>query len=133
MCVSEGTDKFINMNQCRKWTTPEYICYWKVVRPETKVGVAFGLIAARKYGTDMTLEKAMQGRAEAYRTLLREGTTALLNSYNSIQFPFHPLGVIEHMNSALSGTKEQALYTALKFMRANSGNGQVPCKFTPCK
>lgn len=112
---------------------PEYRCYWKVINPDLKVGVVFGLIAARKYGTDMTLWEGMQGRGEPYKTLLREGTTALLNSYNSVQFPYHPLSVVQHMNWALMGSTQQVMHTALNFLRANSGNGRTTCKFNPCK
>lgn len=112
---------------------PEHRCYWKVVTPDTKVAVVFGLVAARKYGTDMTLVQSMNGRADPYRTLLREGTTALLNSYNSLQFPYHPLDVIQNMNWALMGSTQHVLRTALRFMRANSGNGAATCKLTPCK
>ncbi|CAL5377045.1 hypothetical protein CsSME_00009219 [Camellia sinensis var. sinensis] len=115
------------------WTMPGYECYWKAVTPDMKVAVVFGLIAARRYGTDMTLRQGMEGRGDPYRTLLREGTTALLNSYNSIQFPYHPLGVIHHMNWALLGSTRLVLHTAIRFMRANSGSGKVSCKFTPCK
>lgn len=118
---------------CRKWLMPEYRCHWKVVTPDTKVALVFGLNAAERYGTDLTMWKGMQGKGEAYKTLLREGTTALLNSYNSIEFPYHPLAVIERMNWALTGSNEQVLQTALKFMRANSGNAHLSCKFTPCK
>ncbi|KAL0422878.1 UNVERIFIED_CONTAM: putative amidase [Sesamum latifolium] len=127
---------FLEASACpyQKWMMPEYRCYWKVVTPDTKVAVVFGLIAANKYGTDMTLGQAMKGRGDPYRTLLREGTTALLNSYNSIQFPYHPLGVIQHMNWALMGSTRHVLHTALSFMRANSGTGtNATCRFTTCK
>ncbi|KAK4340446.1 hypothetical protein RND71_041908 [Anisodus tanguticus] len=117
----------------QSWMMPEYRCYWKVINPDSKVGVVFGLIAARKYGTDITLWEGMKGRGEPYKTLLREGTTALLNSYNSVQFPYHPLGVIQHMNWALMGNTQQVMHTALRFLRANSGNGRFTCKLNPCK
>ncbi|XP_027353911.1 uncharacterized protein LOC113864426 [Abrus precatorius] len=116
-----------------KWTVPEYKCYWRGVNRDTKVAVAFGMVAARRYGTDITLWNALQGRGDPYRTLLREGVTALLNSYNSLQFSYHPLGVVEHMNSALMGSTRSVLLTALRFKRANSGAGNVTCKFTICK
>ncbi|KAL3539063.1 hypothetical protein ACH5RR_002429 [Cinchona calisaya] len=126
---------FVEASACpyQKWMMPEYRCHWKVVTPDTKVAVAFGLIAGQRYGTDLTLWGGMQGRGEPYKTLLREGTTALLNSYNSIQFAYHPLGVIELMNWALLGSTEQVLHAALKFMRANSGNGHLSCRFQACK
>ncbi|XP_042493757.1 protodermal factor 1 [Macadamia integrifolia] len=125
---------FLEASACptQNWLMQEYRCYWKVVSPETKVAVAFGLIAAKSYGTDMTLQEGLLGRGDLYRTLLREGTTALLNSYNSMQFPYPTLGVIEHMNMALLGSSSQVLLTALRFKRANSGFGKVGCKFTPC-
>ncbi|VFQ65872.1 unnamed protein product [Cuscuta campestris] len=129
---------FLEASACPygKWIMPEHRCYWKVVSPDTKVGLVFGLLAARKYGTDMTLWEGMNGRGEAYRTLLREGTTALLNSYNSLQFPYHPLGVVARMNWALAtGSTPQVLHTALGFMRANYGYGQsaaATCRFTSC-
>ncbi|CAA2940369.1 protodermal factor 1 [Olea europaea var. sylvestris] len=126
---------FLEASACshQQWMMPEHRCYWKVVTPDTKVAVVFGLVAARKYGTDMTLVQSMNGRADPYRTLLREGTTALLNSYNSLQFPYHPLDVIQNMNWALMGSTQHVLRTALRFMRANSGNGAATCKLTPCK
>lgn len=127
---------FLEASACpyQKWIMPEYRCYWKVLSPDAKVGVVFGLLAARKYGTDMTLWEGMTGRGEPYRTLLREGTTALLNSYNTLLFPFHPLGVVERMNWALMGSTQQVLHTALSFMRANSGISQPTstCRFTSC-
>ncbi|KAK3028467.1 hypothetical protein RJ639_040036 [Escallonia herrerae] len=125
---------FLEASVCpfQKWTMPEHRCYWKVVSPDTKVAVAFGLVAARRYGTDMTLGQSMRGRGDPYRTLLREGTTALLNSYNSLQFPYHPLHVVQHMNLALMGSTRQVLLTALRFLRANSGNSNTPCRFTAC-
>lgn len=114
---------------------PEYKCYWRGVNPDTKVALAFGLLAARRYGTDISLWQGLRGRGDPYRTLLREAITALLNSYNSIQFPYHTLGVIQHMNWALlSDNTHTVLMTALHFLRANSGYGtNVSCKFTPCK
>ncbi|GMY05513.1 protodermal factor 1 [Fagus crenata] len=126
---------FLNASACphESWTMPEYKCYWRAVNPDTKVAVAFGLLAARRYGTDMTLWQGLQGRGEPYRTLLREGTTAFLNSYNSLQFPYNAIGVIQRMNWALMGSSRNVLLTALRFRRANSGYGQLSCKFTPCK
>ncbi|PON55087.1 hypothetical protein PanWU01x14_190150 [Parasponia andersonii] len=112
---------------------PEYKCYWRVVNPETKVSVVFGSLAARRYGTDLTLWGALQGRGDPYRTLLREGVTSYLNSYNSLQFSYNTIGVILHMNWALMGSPRSVLLTALRFRRANSGHGVVSCKFTPCK
>ncbi|XAR59053.1 hypothetical protein NMG60_11014684 [Bertholletia excelsa] len=126
---------FVEASACPywNWTMPEYRCYWKVLTPDTKVAVVFGLVAERKYGPDMTLGQAMQGRADPYRTLLREATTALLNSYNSMLFPYHPLGVIQNLNWALVGSTRQVFRTAIRFRRVNSGNGKVGCRFTPCK
>ncbi|XP_052183882.1 uncharacterized protein LOC127795938 [Diospyros lotus] len=126
---------FLHPSACPywSWTMREHKCYWKVVAPDTKVAVVYGLVAARRYGTDMTLWKAMQGRGDPYRTLLREATTALLNSYSSFQFPYHPLVVIQDLNWALIGSTRRVLHTALRFKRANSGYGKVGCKFTPCK
>ena len=112
---------------------PEYKCYWRLVTPDMKVAVVFGLVAGQRYGTDMSLGMALKGRGEPYRTLLREATTALLNSYNSIQFAYHPLGVIQDLNLALMGSTRAVLRTGLRFMRANSGYGKVSCKFTTCK
>lgn len=46
---------------------------------------------------DMLLWKGLQGN-DPYIILLREATIALLNSYNIVQFPFHPLIVIQDTN-----------------------------------
>ena len=117
----------------RNWTTPEYKCFWRAVNPDTKVALIFGSVAARQYGTDLTLWGALQGRGDPYRTLLREGVTSFLNSHNSLQFPYNTISVIQHVNWALMGSQRSVLLTALRFMRANSGHGTVNCKFTTCK
>ncbi|MBA0581074.1 hypothetical protein Gorai_023265 [Gossypium raimondii] len=115
------------------WTMPEYKCYWRVLNPETKVSLIFGPLAARRYGSDMTLWESLQGRGDPYKTLLREATTALLNSYNTLQFPYNSIGVVTRTNWALMGSTRGVLITALRFIRANSGSGRVTCKLTPCK
>ncbi|KAL5725734.1 hypothetical protein ACHQM5_008850 [Ranunculus cassubicifolius] len=116
------------------WLRPEYRCHWRFVHPDTKVVVAFGLIAGRRYGTDMNLWQGIQGRGDIYRTLLREATTALLNSYNSIQFRYPTLIVLEQLNWALMATPKDALLMALRFKRANSGYGNAThCNLTTCK
>uniref|UniRef100_A0A7N0TD94 Uncharacterized protein n=1 Tax=Kalanchoe fedtschenkoi TaxID=63787 RepID=A0A7N0TD94_KALFE len=117
----------------QSWTMPQYRCYWRAVNPDTKVALVFGPVAAERYGTDVTMWQSLQGRGDPYRTLLREGTTAYLNSLNSLQFPYNTIAVVAHMNSALLGSQNQVLLTALRFIRANGGyNGNTPCKFTPC-
>ncbi|KAK6916687.1 hypothetical protein RJ641_019548 [Dillenia turbinata] len=118
--------------QPMNWTMPQYSCFWKMVNQDTKVTVVFGPLAAARYGTDMTLWGGLQGRGNLYRTLLREATTALLNSYNSIQFAYSSLSVIGNLNAALMGSPREALLTALRFRRANSGFGRVPCRFSHC-
>ncbi|GLT86109.1 hypothetical protein SLE2022_042710 [Rubroshorea leprosula] len=117
----------------QNWKMQEYKCYWRVLNPDSKVAVVFGPIAAARYGTDITLWEGLHGRGDPYGTLLREATTALLNSYNSLEFPYHTLGVITDMNLALRGSTHSTLLTAWRFMSANSGFGRLPCKFTPCE
>ncbi|KAI3736358.1 hypothetical protein L6452_15897 [Arctium lappa] len=128
---------FLEASACpyHMWTMPEHECYWRVLSPDLKVAVVFGPLAGQKYGTDLTLRGSMTGRADPYKTLLREATTALLNSYNSIEFPYHPLDVVQRLNYALiGGSTRQVLMTALRFLKANSGQpGNVTCKFTTCK
>ncbi|KAK4836289.1 hypothetical protein QYF36_021023 [Acer negundo] len=127
---------FVEASACphQNWTMPEYKCYWRVLNPDTEVALIFGPIASRRYGTGMTLWQGLQGRGDPYRTLLREATTALLNSYNSVQFPYNTVAVVTHMNQALMGSPRSVLLTALRFMRANSGSpNNVSCKFTTCK
>ncbi|GMH23660.1 hypothetical protein Nepgr_025503 [Nepenthes gracilis] len=114
------------------WLMPEYKCYWKVVHPDMKVALIFGPSAARIYGMEMTLQVGLQGRGDLYRTLLREGITALLNSYNSFYFPYNPFRVVESLNKALMGSPRSILRTARRFMKANSGHDQVTCKFKAC-
>ena len=91
--------------------------------PGTKVEKAFGKRAGHHYGGEMTLLEALHGRGDVYRTLLREATTALLNSYDSEIFLYPAISVILHMNQALSTTPQQALEVVLRFKRANSGAG----------
>ncbi|XP_010467391.1 PREDICTED: CASP-like protein 4A2 [Camelina sativa] len=122
---------FVEASACshQLWMKPEYRCYWRAIGPDTKVAVAFGLVAGRRYGTDMTIREALDGRGEAYKTLLREATTALLNSYNSLGFPYNSISVITHTNLALLGNSQHdVLMTAIRFIKANSGT----CRFTVC-
>ncbi|XP_074332921.1 uncharacterized protein LOC141670813 [Apium graveolens] len=125
---------FFQASACpsQMWAMPENRCHWRVLIPDLKVALVFGPLAARRYGTDVTLLVSMSGRGDPYKTLLREATTALLNSYNSIQFPYRPLSVIIRTNYALLGSTRDVLRTALHFMQANSGYGNVTCNFTPC-
>ena len=51
--------------------------------PGTKVEKAFGKRAGHHYGGEKTLLEALHGRGDVYITLLKEATTALLNSYDS--------------------------------------------------
>ncbi|KAL5725742.1 hypothetical protein ACHQM5_008857 [Ranunculus cassubicifolius] len=130
------TFPFFQVSACSHeiWLRPEYRCHWRFVHPDTKVVVAFGLIAGRRYGTDMNLWQGIQGRGDIYRTLLREATTALLNSYNSIQIRYPTLIVLEQLNWALMATPKDALLMALRFKRANSGYGNaIHCNLTTCK
>ncbi|KAJ0434479.1 putative protodermal factor 1 [Helianthus annuus] len=128
---------FLEASACsyRMWMMPEYKCYWRVLSPDLKVALVFGPLAGQKYGNDITLRGSMMGRGDPYKTLLRESTAALLNSYNSLRFPYHPLDVVGRLNTALmGGSTRQVLMTALRFLRANSGSpGNVTCKFTTCK
>ncbi|XP_065867549.1 uncharacterized protein [Euphorbia lathyris] len=128
---------FLEPSACshQKWSMAEYRCYWRAVNPDMKVAVVFGPIAGRKYGNDISLWQALQGRGDPYKTLLREATTALLNSYNSVQFPYNALSVVTHTNWALMGSQRSVLLNALRFIRANSGSASPnsTCKFTPCK
>ncbi|KAF9608398.1 hypothetical protein IFM89_009764 [Coptis chinensis] len=108
------------------WASPEYGCHWKMVRPNTTVASIFGENAARKYGTFMNLLEGLQGvgvAGDSYRTLLREGIAALLNSYSKTNFIYPPLYVLDGMNRALLGTPDQALLMALWFSDANTAYG----------
>ncbi|EAY94022.1 hypothetical protein OsI_15800 [Oryza sativa Indica Group] len=49
--------------------------------PSPPVAMVFGPVAMQRYGPDMTLREALDGRGDIYRTLLREATAALLNAY----------------------------------------------------
>ncbi|KNA07251.1 hypothetical protein SOVF_173610 [Spinacia oleracea] len=115
------------------WMKAEYKCYWRAVKPDMAVGLIFGPLAAEKYGNDLTLWKGLQGKGDPYRTLLREGVTALLNSYNSLKFPYNAVQVFHNLNTALMGSTNGVLLTALRFKRANTGYGHVPCKLQACK
>ncbi|CAN6485344.1 unnamed protein product [Victoria cruziana] len=125
---------FLQPSACsyRYWLMPQNRCNWRVVGPETKVALAFGLAAAQKYGTDITLREGLLGRGDLYRTLLREATAALLNSYNSVRFEYPTLRVLWDMNQALQGTAAQATRQALRFRRANGGSRDVACRLASC-
>ncbi|RLN09268.1 homeobox protein engrailed-1 [Panicum miliaceum] len=125
-----------------QWASPEHRCHWKVVTPNTTVAMAFGPLAAQRYGSELTLRDALEGRGDMYRTLLREATAALLNAYyNAPGGPFlYPTtaSVIDHMNGALLSSTQRVLIEGARFRRANAGGGgpagrtRLPCDFTPC-
>jgi hypothetical protein len=122
-----------------KWAAPEHPCYWKVVTPNTTVAMAFGPLAAQRYGSEVTLREALDGRGDVYRTLLREATAALLNAYlNAPGGPFlYPTtaSVIDHMNGALRSSVQRVLIEGARFRRANTGGGgrtRLSCDFKPC-
>lgn len=122
-----------------KWSAPEHRCYWRVLTPNTTVAMAFGPLAAQRYGSELTLRDALEGRGDMYRTLLREATAALLNAYyNTPGGPFlYPTtaSVIDHMNGALLSSAQRVLIEGARFRRANSGGGgtaRLPCDFMPC-
>ncbi|CAN6227150.1 unnamed protein product [Urochloa humidicola] len=125
-----------------QWASPEYRCHWKVVTPNTTVAMAFGPLAAQRYGSELTLRDALEGRGDMYRTLLREATAALLNAYyNAPGGPFlYPTtaSVIDHMDGALLSSTQRVLIEGARFRRANAGGGgpagrtRLPCGFTPC-
>ncbi|KAG0477878.1 hypothetical protein HPP92_012597 [Vanilla planifolia] len=129
---------FLEASACSydKWLMPEFRCHWRVVQPETLVGVAFGPLAYARYGPGATLWNGLHDRGEVYGTLLREATAALLNSYENFRFAFPTLSVLSEMNYALLGTRRDALMVALRFRRANygmsGGCAPVGCKFAPC-
>jgi hypothetical protein len=122
-----------------KWAAAEHRCYWKVVTPNTTVAMAFGPLAAQRYGSEVTLREALDGRGDVYRTLLREATAALLNAYfNAPGGPFlYPTtaSVIDHMNGALLSSVQRVLIEGARFRRANTGGGgrtKLSCDFKPC-
>uniref|UniRef100_A0ACD5TL04 Uncharacterized protein n=1 Tax=Avena sativa TaxID=4498 RepID=A0ACD5TL04_AVESA len=125
-----------------RWALPEHRCHWKVVTPNTTVAMAFGPLAAQRYGPDMTLRDALDGRGDSYRTLLREATAALLNAYyNAPGSPFlYPTtaSVIDHLNGALLSSAQRVLIEGARFRRANAGGGgpagrtKLPCELAPC-
>ncbi|KAJ1277423.1 hypothetical protein BS78_04G002600 [Paspalum vaginatum] len=125
------------------WASPEHGCHWRVVTPNTTVAMAFGPLAAQRYGPELTLRDALEGRGDVYRTLLREATAALLNAYyNAPGGPFlYPTtaSVIDHMNGALLSAGQRVLIEGARFRRANAGGGgpagraRLPCRLTPCQ
>ncbi|XP_076957483.1 uncharacterized protein LOC143632966 [Bidens hawaiensis] len=116
------------------WMMGQHRCYW-MLDPEQKVGLVFGPLAETKYGSNTTLRQSINGNlGDPYQTLLREGTTALLNSYTSTQFVYQPVDVVRRLNWALAdGSMQQVLMAALRFIKANSGQaGNTTCKFSVC-
>ncbi|KAK1419324.1 hypothetical protein QVD17_28489 [Tagetes erecta] len=115
------------------WLMAQHKCYW-MMNPELKVGSVFGPLAETRYGTNITLRQGLNGLGDPYQTLLREGTTALLNSYTSTQFVYQPTDVVRRLNWALTdGSMQQLLMAGLRFIKANSGQtGNITCKFTAC-
>ncbi|KAH9603019.1 hypothetical protein KSS87_008924 [Heliosperma pusillum] len=127
---------FLQQTACsyQKWMMTKYKCKWGAMKPDMRVGLVFGPLAAGKYGKDMTLYEGLQGRGDPYKTLLREAVTSLLNSYNNFHFPYNAFQVFTHFNAALAGSNRTVMLTALRFKRANSGgHALIPCKLTSCR
>ena len=142
LCTKKKPIYMQAISSIRQWASPEHRCHWKVVTPNTTVAMAFGPLAAQRYGSELTLRDALEGRGDMYRTLLREATAALLNAYyNAPGGPFlYPTtaSVIDHMNGALLSSTQRVLIEGARFRRANAGGGgpagrtRLPCVLTPC-
>ncbi|GLJ50839.1 hypothetical protein SUGI_1082940 [Cryptomeria japonica] len=119
------------------WAKREYNCHWKIVSPDTKVSDVFGLEAGKRYGPNLTLWQGLIGRGDVYKTLLREATAALLNSYTTLNFQYNSVSVGMHMYWALhSASPQYALKQAFSFKKANMGLGgkvKAKCMLKPCK
>ncbi|KAJ0521651.1 putative protodermal factor 1 [Helianthus annuus] len=129
------TQPFFESSACpyQMWMMAQHRCYW-MLDPELKVELVFGSLASTIYGPNITLRQSIIGIGDPYQTLLREGTTALLNAYTSTQFVYQPDDIVRRLNWALTdGTSQQLLMAALRFIKANSGQtGNTTCKFSVC-
>ncbi|KAI3804013.1 hypothetical protein L1987_32181 [Smallanthus sonchifolius] len=129
------TKPFFEASACpyQMWMMVQYKCYW-MLDPELKIGLVFGPLASTRYGENVTLRQSMNRIGDPYQTLLREGTTALLNSYSTTQFVYQPIDVVRRLNWALAdGSMQQTLMAGRRFIKANSGQtGNTTCKFTFC-
>ncbi|KAJ7530745.1 hypothetical protein O6H91_14G017200 [Diphasiastrum complanatum] len=121
-----------------QWAKPEHLCYWKFLSPNETAREAFGPALAQGYG-NATLMDALNGkridaewpyRSRAYRGLLRETVTALLNSYSS-KFKYSPFTVVAQFTDVISSNSSRAAAKlAHEFQTANSGG---KCLLQTCK
>jgi hypothetical protein len=81
----------------------------------------FGLLSSGTFGSSTTLLQALTNtRPDAYGALLRQGSAALINSYNSPSFAYSPQQVRESFNAALF-SEPAAAVQAVRFENANRG------------
>ncbi|XP_024520123.1 putative lysozyme-like protein [Selaginella moellendorffii] len=89
----------------------------------TTVTQVLGQVAYTIFGGPTTLLGALQNQStDAYSSLLREATAALLNSYSRPGFQYSPSAIRTAFQSSLH-SQRSAAYQAALFRHANSGYG----------
>ncbi|KAK9666831.1 hypothetical protein RND81_14G214400 [Saponaria officinalis] len=117
------------------WIKPQYWCHWRSLQPNTSVSYVLGPLSITKFGNNISLKRALMGRGDPYRALLRETVTYLLNIYNSFANAQYAIYDVSNLfNHALvSNSTHKVLRIAENLKRANSGaRTHIPCKLTPC-
>jgi hypothetical protein len=81
----------------------------------------FGGSSGSIFGSQMTLYQGLTStRPDAYGSLLRQGSAAILNSYTSRSYPYTPFQVKSQFRSALV-SQQAAAVMAVNFENANHG------------
>ncbi|KAJ7541575.1 hypothetical protein O6H91_10G065700 [Diphasiastrum complanatum] len=104
--------------------------YWPdIISIFSTVSQIFGEIAFNIFGGQATLLSGLHSQnTDAYSSLLKQSSAALLNSYTRPRFQYSPQAVKQQFNAALV-SREAAAVQAVKFQNANGGygTGQVSC------
>ncbi|KAK9666828.1 hypothetical protein RND81_14G214100 [Saponaria officinalis] len=112
------------------WIKPQYWCHWMTLQPNTSVSYVLGPLSITKFGNNISLKRALMGRGDPYRALLREAVTYLLNVYNSLAYAEYQIFDVSYLfNHALvSNSTHKVLRVAENLKRANSGaHTHTPC------
>ncbi|KAJ7569153.1 hypothetical protein O6H91_01G063700 [Diphasiastrum complanatum] len=139
--VSLPPAPFEDVSSCThdQWAKLEHLWYWKFLSPNETVRETFRPALVHSY-VNTTLMDALNGKrndaewpyhSRAYRGLLRETVTALLNSYNNMKFKYSPFIMVAQFTDVISSNSSRAAAKLVhEFQTANS---RGKCLLQTCK
>lgn len=114
---------FLLCGWCRFWSsnTSMFPNFLSII---TTILDIFGGSSGSIFGSQMTIYQGLTStRPDAYGSLLRQGSAAILNSYTVRNYPYTPFQVKAGFRGALT-SQQSAAVMAVNFENANHGYGR---------